>query len=130
SAELELIPQDSSSGYALEDLRGAAFRGLDQAVSQAHVDAYYRVATAVADALMASPGGIERLLGECANDASAASAASCVEGFVRRAGALAIRRPLDDAEVEFLRDVVYGDGAPPDAIDAAGVRDLLVALLS
>ncbi len=127
---LSAVPADSSAGYALEELRGAAFRGLDQNVSQSHVDAYYRVAASVGGALTADDAHLEALMGECATDADAGNDASCVEGFVRDLARLALRRPPEESEVAFLRDDVYADGGSAGAIDAAGARDVIVALLS
>ncbi len=130
SASLAVMPPDSSAGYGLEELRGAAFLGLDQNVSQAHVDAYYRVAVAVAGALTNADARLASLMGACATDADASNDASCVEGFVRRVGRVALRRPIEETEVAFLRDTVYGDGGSGSAIDPAAARDVVTVLLA
>jgi hypothetical protein len=126
------LPADSTSGYAIEDLRGAAFRGLDHTVSQSHVDAYYQVATVIGDTLTATSERLGALLGECATDAATDDDPACVEAFIRRVGGLALRRPLEEDEVAFLRDTVYADdeAQAASAVDAASVRDVLAALLS
>lgn len=130
-AAISVIPPDSSAGYGLEELRGAAFKGLDHNMSQAHVDAYYQAAVAVASALTAGDARLEALMGTCATDGDPANDSSCVEGFVRRVGRVALRRPIEEAEVSFLRDTVYADGgAAGSRIDAAAARDVVTTLLA
>lgn len=115
-------------------------------LSQAHVDAHYATASAVAAALTHDRATIARLIGRCASDpdnqgGSAPQASpelepsaplrfdlDCISGFIRRFGLHALRRPLDGDEVAFFRDEAFGtpvlDLGSPGAGDVAGSDDL------
>ena len=104
---LEPVPQDIHGSY----------RRLDQALEQAHVDAAFRVGSLLSQALT-QPKRLAVLAGQCAVDDDASNDAACLDAFVRRFGARALRRPIDDDDLAFYRDV-YGDASGASA-DAAG----------
>jgi hypothetical protein len=116
SSTLTLLPDDASSDHAR----------LDQAVSQAHVDAQYHLAIAVAEAMTATGATREALMGSCASDADAGNDAACLDTLIRRLGLHAHRRPLGEDEVAFYRDEVF---APATGMDVAGVTDVVAAML-
>jgi hypothetical protein len=94
---------------------------MSQAVGQAHVDAWYGVARAVAELATASAARRRAFFGDCAESAEPA----CVEAFVRRFGEAALRRPLEPAKVRFYVDDVFGANG-----GVMGWRDVVTALLS
>lgn len=107
-----------------EDLHGS-YRRLDQDVAQAHVDAWYEIATALGTALTA-PSRLERVVGTCAVDADPANDAACVDDFVRTFGERAFRRPLTEAEFGKQR-AFFGTGT---GIDPLAMADVIAGMLS
>lgn len=101
---LTLLPHDHDHDY----------RNFDNDSSQAHIDAYWEVAIALAGEVTADAARLEQLAGSCATDSDASNDAACVEEFVRRFGMLALRRPLSDDEVAF-----YAGDAVDDPISVA-----------
>ena len=111
---LDAVPVEGRA-IGKEEERGS-FRRLDQNVDQSHVESLYGLGVALGRAL----GRTERLsalLGPCATDATA-----CVEAFIGRIGARALRRPLAAEEFTFLKGV-YGDVRRPDAADVADLAE-------
>jgi len=121
-AALDTVPLDRRA--APGDPHGG-YRRLDQALDQVHVDETYRAAAALGRAL-AAPERIGTVAGACAGDQDAGNDEACVSDFIRRFGARALRRPLDDDDVGFYR-IVYGADPTPSPTAYA---DLITALLS
>jgi len=119
--ELALLPADLRK-VSSEDLHGS-YRVLDQDVSDAHVEGWYRVGLSIGKQL-AAPARLGVVLGDCATDTDSANDDACIDAFIARFGARALRRPLDDAELTFYRGVYAATG-----IDASGVADLVAVLL-
>jgi hypothetical protein len=119
--ELGLLPADVRK-VSSEDLHGS-YRALDQDVSDAHVEGWYQVGLAVGKQL-AAPARLGTLLGACATDTDASNDDACIDGFIARFGARALRRPLDADERAFYRSVYAATG-----IDPLGVADLVAVLL-
>jgi hypothetical protein len=99
----------------------APFSTMDQAVSQQHVDTYFSVSQAVAQALTQDDARIASLLACQPGEQDEA----CVQRFVRSFGRLAFRHPLRDAEFDYLWSVYAAKG-----IDAPGLRDVIVVALN
>lgn len=111
----EVVPQDLHGSY----------RRLDQSLQQLHVDATYDVAVA-AGAALTKPARLATVVGACATDANAANDATCLDAFVRRFGARALRRPLASDEVTFYEGA-YG---PSAAASATAYADLIGLFLT
>lgn len=120
---LEMIPADERA-IVPQDLHGS-FRRLDQSVQQSHVDGYYETGLELGR-LVTQQAHLPQLLGECATDADADNDDQCLTDFVRKFGALALRRPLEDEEVDFYR----GFYEPSTGIDPAGFADVVAGLLN
>lgn len=118
---LDSLPNDERPKVQ-EDLHGT-YRRLDQGVAQSHVDNWYAVAGRVAEQLT---GGsrLQAVVGECGVEDS--ETANCVRSFVEDFGARALRRPLNDEEVDFFVGF-YGD---TDIADPAGYADVIAGLLN
>jgi hypothetical protein len=123
SAELGRWPADERQKLP-QDLHGS-YRRLDQDVEQLHVEVSYEVARVVA-ANVTPPARLATLAGACAIDANPANDGDCLDGFIRRFGQRALRRPLLPDEVTFYRGL-YG-GTP--GADPAGYADVIMALLT
>lgn len=100
------------------------FRRLDQALDQAHVDAYFAAARAAGTAL-AAPARLATLVGPCAVDQDQGNDDACITSFIQRFGGLALRRPLTPADVAFYR----GYYTPSAGIDAEGLADVIAGML-
>ncbi len=113
---LAAIPDDST----------VAFRGLDTRISDDHVQGYFNVASAVADAATRTSQRLTTLAGSCAT--TTPLAASCLDAFLASFGKRAFRRPLDAAEIAEMKDVATGTSpAPANATEA--IRNVVVMLL-
>ncbi|HTQ03662.1 MAG TPA: DUF1592 domain-containing protein [Polyangiaceae bacterium] len=94
-----------------QDLHGA-YRRMDQTLQQEHVDGAYEVGTALGTALtQASVFG--KVVGSCATDTSSSNDAACLDAFVKKFGARALRHPLTDDDVTFYESV-YGSSTTAD----------------
>ena len=122
AAAVDDVPSDLRKG---PDDHYGALRRLDQAIYQGTVNAAYAVGVALGASLTEDPGHLELLAGTCATDADTANDDACVDAFLRSFGARALRRPLDDADVAFYRDVVGTDGVEP-----ADYADMVTMLVS
>ena len=113
---LAAIPEDST----------VAFRGLDGRVSSDHLQGYWNVAIAVADAATKTSDRLKLLAGACAG--TSPLKASCLDAFLASFGKRALRRPLDADELAELKDVATGTSpAPANATEA--IRNVVVMLL-
>ena len=101
------LPDDHREAVP-QDLHGS-YRRLDQSLQQIHVDATYDVAVA-AGAALTTAARLGTVVGSCATDTSTTNDAACLDAFVRRFGARALRRPLASDEVDFYKSV-YGPSA-------------------
>jgi hypothetical protein len=120
---LDSLPDDRREPVP-QDLHGS-YRRLDQTVQQAHVDSIYAAGVAVGLALT-QDSLISRVIGACASDDQANNDAACRDDFIRSFGARALRRPLDDQELEFYRSVYGTTNAP----DPAAYADVITVLLN
>jgi hypothetical protein len=123
AASLGALPDDVRQAVP-EDLHGS-YRRLDQTLQQVHVDGVYQLGVSLGAALTA-PSLLATVAGDCATDASTSNDASCLEDFIRRFGARALRRPLDDEDVAFYEDV-YGASS---AADPAAYADVIGVMLN
>jgi len=120
---LEALPSDRREATP-QDLHGS-YRRLDQTLQQVHVDTLYDVGVRVG-ALLTQTARLQRVAGACATDDDSDNDADCRDGFIRKFGARALRRPLRDDEVTFYREV-YGSNAQADA---AAYGDVIAVLLN
>jgi hypothetical protein len=97
------------------------FATMDQAVSQQHVDTYFAISQAVAQALTADDARVDALL-SC-NEGEADTA--CVTRFIRDFGRHAFRHTLREDEFSYLWGVYGANG-----IDVAALRDTIVVALN
>jgi hypothetical protein len=111
---------------AVPDDGTQSFRGLDKRISAAHINAYFNVAVAVADAATNSEENLTALAGACASEGELTRA--CLDDFFAGFGRRALRRPLTAAEVDHYRDVAQGD-SPTAATAAEALRNVVVTLL-
>jgi hypothetical protein len=123
SASLAGLPDDRREAVP-QDLHGS-FRRLDQSLQQSHVDATYATAVAVGAALTTS-AHLGTVVGACATDTSTSNDASCLDTFIRRFGARALRRPLASDEVDFYK-MAYGAST---AASADAYADLIGVFLT
>lgn len=106
-----------------DDSAGDGFRGLDDRISLEHVQGYFNVGVALADAITSEPGLLTAIAGECAAEATLTQA--CVDGFLDSFVRLAYRSPLSDAERSELGALNDGVRSPAQA-----VRAMIVVALS
>jgi hypothetical protein len=117
---LRAIPDDLREPVP-QDLHGS-YRRLDQSLQQEYVDGAYAAGIAFGNALAAHLGVV---VGSCATDADASNDASCLDAFLQRFGARALRRPLEADEAIFYRSV-YGANAAPDSQAYADVIGVML----
>jgi hypothetical protein len=120
---LEQLPRDQRVTPAGTTHGG--FTRMDQTLQQSFVDASYQVAVDVGRQLTNSSARLGALMGACATDASTANDAVCLEGFVRRFGLRALRRPVPEEEVAAFTAVA---GSTP--VDPAAVADVVAMVLT
>jgi hypothetical protein len=113
--QLAAIPDDSLA---------EGFRGLDNRTALEHVQGYFNVGRAVADAISKDRDLLSAVAGTCATEASLS--VSCANGFLDRFVRLAYRRPLGDADRSEYLALNDGVRTPAEAIRAM----LIVALSS
>jgi hypothetical protein len=123
SAGLAEVPQDRREPTP-QDPHGA-YRRLDQAVDQTHVDETFRVALALGGLLTAEQH-LGTVVGSCASDGDASNDEKCLSDFIQRFGARALRRPLDEDDKGFYRAVYGSDGVSSPAAYA----DVIAVMLS
>ena len=120
---LAALPGDRREA-TLQDLQGS-YRRLDQSLQQTHVDASYDIAVAVGAALTTT-ARFGTVVGACATDTNTSNDAACLDAFVKRFGARALRRPLTADEVAFDTSA-YGTST---AASAAAYADLIGVFLT
>ena len=98
------------------------YRRMSQGVDQGRIEAWYRTGEAVASAVTEDAGRLSTVTGGCSNNPNA----GCVATFVQSWGRAAFRRPLEQAEVDFFVNTVFGISQP----STAGWRDLITAFLN
>lgn len=107
------LPPDSASKIA-------PFATMDQAATQQHIDTYFRVGQAVAQALTAEPARVQALLA-CEGKAER----ECIDAYLRRFARRAFRHAPSASELSFLREV-YADSR----ISVEALRDVIVVVLN
>lgn len=123
AAPLGSLPEDRREPVP-QDLHGS-YRRLDQTVQQIHVDATYDVALAVGAALTTA-ARLSKTVGSCAGDTDKNNDAACLDSFLKKFGARALRRPLTAEELTFYK-AAYGSDA---SASAAAYADLIGILLT
>ena len=111
AASLAELPDDRREAVP-QDLHGS-YRRLDQSLQQIHVEATYDVAVALGAALT-TPARLGRRGRRLRHRTSTANDASCLDAFIKRFGARALRRPLETDEVAFYT-TAYGASATASA---------------
>ncbi len=117
---LRSLPADQLLSPPAEKHGG--FSRLDQSQQQQYADAPFQAAALIGREATKTPERLAALLGACG---TAAVDRSCLDAFVRRFGALALRRPLDDADVAF-----YLEGVPEQAVGLDAIASIVTQLLS
>jgi hypothetical protein len=116
ASPLAELPDDRREAVP-QDLHGS-YRRLDQSLQQIHVEATYDVAVALGAALTTT-ARLGTVVGACATDTSTSNDASCLDSFIKRFGARALRRPLASDEVDFYKT------ATGTTVSAAAYADLI-----
>ena len=98
---LAALPEDRREAVP-QDLHGS-YRRLDQSLQQIHVEATYDVAVALGAALTTT-ARLGTVVGACATDTSTSNDATCLDAFIKKFGARALRRPLADRRGRLLQD--------------------------
>jgi hypothetical protein len=123
SAQLDALPQDQREALP-QDLHGS-YRRLDQTIQQTHVDTVFALANAVGAALTTS-ARLGTVVGSCATDTSTSNDATCLDSFIKKFGARALRHPLATDEVDFYK-TAYGTST---TANAASYADLIGVFLT
>lgn len=106
-AALSSIPDDSL---------GQGFRGLDDRVSNEHIQGYFTVAKTIGDAFQRDPAPLEARIGACVTESPLTD--GCVRRFLDDFAARAYRRPLTEDEVAKLLALNDGERSPLAVIRA------------
>jgi hypothetical protein len=122
AAPIAALPEDRREAVP-QDLHGS-YRRLDQSLQQIHVEASYDVAVALGAALTTT-ARLGTVVGACATDTSTSNDASCLDAFIKKFGARALRRPLAADEVDFYK-TAYGTSTAPSAAAYADLIGLFV----
>ena len=94
---------DSAMKTIPADHNEMGFQGLDQRLSQQHVDAYLNVAIVIADEVASSNSRLRSFLGNnCASTSSMSS--SCAQSILQASGHQFLRRPVTGDDVTFYAD--------------------------
>jgi hypothetical protein len=116
------LPDDRREAVP-QDLHGS-YRRLDQSLQQIHVDATYDVAVGLGAALTTT-ARLGTVVGACATDTSTSNDATCLDSFIKKFGARALRRPLTTDEVTFYT-TAYGSSSTASAAAYADLIGLFV----
>ncbi len=122
AAPIDALPEDRREAVP-QDLHGS-YRRLDQSLQQIHVEATYDVAVALGAALTTT-ARLGTVVGACATDTSTTNDATCLDAFIKKFGARALRRPLATDEVDFYK-TAYGTSTTPSAAAYADLIGLFV----
>jgi len=98
------------------------FSSMDQALHDEHFEVLFEVGKEIGRQLTSSPQRLAELV-PCAKSAPA----SCVDEFITRFGQRALRHALNDAEIDFYRDVYDSDDT---GIDEAALADVITVMLN
>lgn len=120
---LASLPEDRREPVP-QDLHGS-YRRLDQTVQQIHVDATYDVAVAIGAALT-TPARLSKVVGSCASDTDRTNDATCLDAFLKKFAARALRHPLGTDELAFYK-AAYGSDT---SASAAAYADLIGIVLT
>lgn len=90
--------------------------------AQAHIDAFYQIAQAIANQMTEDTTALTNLGGSCL--ASATIADTCFEGFIKSFGLKVFRRPLVTSELDKIKSVYVNTGK-----NRAGLASTLQFLL-
>jgi hypothetical protein len=115
---------DSLTAAIPDDSLADGFRGLDNRTALEHVQGYFNVGRAVAEAISKDSALLSAVAGPCASEATLSE--SCANGFLDRFVRLAYRRPLVSADRSEYLALNDGVRTPAQAIRAM----LIVALSS
>jgi len=99
-------------------------RQLDQDVQQIHVSLAYDIGMGVGGELASKYRN--ELVGDCLDDGGKADA--CIEKFAETFGSRALRRPLDDEDVEFYVDTFYRSTS--SNVDELALQELIAGFLT
>jgi len=116
------LPDDRREAVP-QDLHGS-YRRLDQSLQQIHVESTYDVGVALGVALTTT-ARLGTVVGSCATDTSTSNDATCLDSFIKKFGARALRRPLTTDEVTFYT-TAYGSSATASAAAYADLIGLFV----
>lgn len=122
SDALALVPEDRPVEIEV-DSHGSYSR-IDQTVQQSHVDAWYDLAVELG-AELTREEHIDSVVGDC-GEGEVTGSGGCVEAFVQRFGAQALRRPLSADEVDFY-SAFY---EPSTSYDPEAFADVIAGLLN
>jgi hypothetical protein len=122
ASPLAALPDDRREAVP-QDLHGS-YRRLDQSLQQIHVEATYDVAVALGAALTTT-ARLGTVVGACATDTSTSNDATCLDAFIKKFGARALRRPLTSDEVTFYT-TAYGSSTTASAAAYADLIGILV----
>ena len=122
ASPLGALPDDRREAVP-QDLHGS-YRRLDQSLQQIHVESTYDVAVALGAALTTT-ARLGTVVGSCATDTSTSNDATCLDAFIKRFGARALRRPLATDEVDFYK-TAYGSSTTASAAAYADLIGILI----
>ncbi len=122
ASPLNALPDDRREAVP-QDLHGS-YRRLDQSLQQIHVESTYDVAIALGAALTTT-ARLGTVVGTCATDTSTSNDATCLDAFIKKFGARALRRPLATDEVTFYT-TAYGSSTTASAAAYADLIALFV----
>jgi hypothetical protein len=122
ASPLNALPDDRREAVP-QDLHGS-YRRLDQSLQQIHVESTYDVAVALGAALTTT-ARLGTVVGACASDTSTSNDAACLDAFIKKFGARALRRPLTADEITFYT-TAYGSSATASAAAYADLIGLFV----
>lgn len=104
------------------------FSRLDQDVHQEHINATYEVARAAGRELTEDSTRLGEVVGACATDGDPGNDVACVDDFIRRFGARALRRPLEAEEVTMYREVFDANGLT-EGMDPVAFADVIATMM-
>jgi len=116
------LPDDRREAVP-QDLHGS-YRRLDQSLQQIHVESTYDVAVGLGAALTTT-ARLGTVVGACATDTSTSNDATCLDTFIKKFGARALRHPLSTDEVTFYT-TAYGSSTTASAAAYADLIGLFV----
>jgi len=125
--QVAAVPDDARR--APEGVQHGGFSRLDQSVHQEHINATYEVGRVAGAALTSSPARLQTVVGACATDGEVSNDDACVDGFIRRFGGRALRRPVTDEELAFYREVWDGEGTT-EGMEPQAFADVITVMMA